>query len=1037
MEPLIRLRRCLPGILLTLAATAAVAATRDFDIPEGPASQGITRFAQQAGVPVLFAYDLAQGRRTRTLRGRFEVDDGLRLLLQDSGLVALTNSRGQITIRQAPVDSAPRAGTPEATGFDPQAIGVVDLLPEVSITGTRIERDGMTTPTPVAALSNIELQVLGPTTLIDALVQLPHFLNNDTPQTQSFGSSGAAGASYLNLRGIGSIRTLTLLDGRRTVPSTRFGSVDIALLPKNLVRSIEVVTGGASAAYGSDAVSGVVNLILDSDFRGLRAQAQGGLSAQGDYENQELAVTFGTRLGEASSLLLSGEVFRAHGIRGYRNRDWFDSSAAISNPEPTGPREIIARDVHATGYTYGGLITSGPLAGTQFLDGGAPAPFERGTLYTSLTQSGGSGVDPAADLVWILPDQQRSNLFARLTTQPTATVAAFAQLLAGRTDNHFDKDPPSLWGPWETTIYSDNAYLPQSIRDQMAAENITSFRMGRVAADGELGRGEVTSSSEMLSATLGTDWQLPDWTASGYYQFGRNHSRLDYDDTLRIDRIYRAIDAVPDPATGRVVCRSTLSNPGDGCVPVNLFGRGSVSPEARAYVTEGSSAQLQEVQEHVAEATLTGELRWLPDRPLGVATGIAWRSESVDSSPARYPESLEGLRVETDISQGYRGLPPAYSGSPNIFERTIMTEVAGSYSVWELFGEVMAPLLQDRSFARRLDLHAALRQARYSGSGTIPAWKLGLDWQVVEGLRLRATRSRDVRAGSLSERYDASNAGVTVIDRLLPGSPSYAVIAQRFGNPEVDPEKADTITAGFVLQPAPLPGFSLAADYYDIRVNEAISAIGAQNIIDLCARGDADLCALITRNPTTGLITTIRNDVLNVAEARSRGVDLEISWRRALQWFGGDESLALRAFANLALESSTTGATGVRVDREGQTGLFGGAPGWQANVSLAYLRGPLAISLQERLVSSGTYNATYGPLGIDDNHVRSALYTNLRISWTPASHAGTELYLNIQNLFDEDPPRAPDWGFVGSIPTNEGLFDALGRRFVFGVRYEH
>jgi outer membrane receptor protein involved in Fe transport len=1024
--------------LLLGTPALALSASRDFDIAEAPAAQGVTRFAQQAGVPVLFPYDLMQGRRTAALQGRLEIDVGLKALLAGSGLVAQTNRRGQITLRLA--ERVPNHAPAERTGGTPalsdEDFDLPDVLPEVAITGTRIERDGMMSPTPVAAITSLELASMGPTTLVDALVQLPHFLNNDTPQTQSFGTSGAAGASHLNLRGIGSIRTLTLLDGRRTVPSTRFGTVDIALFPRNLLRRVDVVTGGASAAYGSDAVSGVVNMILDSDFRGLNTQAQAGLADRGDYFNSEFSATFGTRVGDQSSLLLSAELFNAQGIRGYQGRDWFDSSAAIANPDPAGPREILSRNVHATGYTYGGLITSGPLAGTQFLEGGLPAPFVRGTLYTNVTQAGGSGVDPAADLVWILPDQQRASAFARFTTQPTAAASFFAQLLAGRTRNVFDKDPPSLWSSWEATIFADNAFLPQSIRDQMSTLGLASFRMGRVAVDGELGRGKVTGTGELLSTTLGFDWNLADWTLDGYYQWGRNLTTLDFDDVLRVDRIYRGIDSVVSPQSGQIVCRSTLSFPDDGCVPVNLFGRGAVSDAARDYVTEGSSSQVQDVREQVADVTLRRDLSLLPAGPMSLAAGLSWREESVDSQPRRFPESLMGLRVESASSQGYRGLPAAYLNASNIFERTAVADVAGRYSVWEGFGEVMLPLLRDMPLAQRLDLHAALRLARYSGSGAIPAWKLGLDWQPMPDLRLRATRSRDVRAGSLSERYDVGLSGITIVDRVLANAPVYAVVAQRIGNPQIEPEKADTTTAGFVLRPSWVNGFSLSADYYDIRIRDAIAVYGVQAIIDGCAERDAALCDLITRNDTTRFITRVRNLVLNVAQARSRGIDLEMSWRGPVQWFGGGESLALRLFANHALESSTIGGAGEKIDRAGQTGLFGGAPRLQANLSVAYERGPWRFTLQERYISSGSYNATYGPADLDKRRVNSVGYTSLRVGWQPAYRLGASIYLNIQNLFDVNPPRSGDWGFGGSIPTNEGLFDVLGRRYVLGVRID-
>ncbi len=1027
--------RCLLGVLLLLASATAMAASREFDIAAGPATQTITRFAQQAGLPVLFPYDLLQGKRTPALRGRYEVHAGLRALLQDSGLIAYINKRGQVSIRPADPPQQAAAASSEHFSDSLQELDLEQELPEATVTGTRIARDGMTTATPVAVISSDEIASLGPSTLVDALTQLPHFLNSDTPQTQSFGTSGAAGASHLNLRGIGSIRTLTLLDGRRIVPSTRLGTVDVALLPRNLIRRVEVVTGGASAAYGSDAVTGVVNMMLDTDFRGLRGHVQGGLTELGDYQNQEASLAWGTRVGGQSSLLLSGEYFHADGIRGYDTRSWFNSTAAIANPAADGPGEIIAPHVHATGYTYGGLITAGPLAGTQFLPGGVPAPFERGNLVTGTTQSGGSGVDPAADLIWLLPDQERISTFARFTTQPSATASGFVQVLAARSQNYFDKDPPSLWGPWEATIYRDNAFLPQQIRDRMDAAGVDSFRMGRVAADGELGRSAATLTGRLLLGTIGFDKHFDNWSVESYYQYGLDRGLLRYHEALRLDRIYRGIDSVVDPATGRTTCRSTLSFPGDGCVPVNLFGQGSVSPQARAWLTEGQATVEQDVHEQTAETTVRGDLPWTPAGRLSVAAGASWRAESARSLSGRNPRSLEGLIVEPAATQGYRGLPVAYSGNANIFERATLIDVGGHYTVWEAFGEVLAPLVKDARWARHLDLHAALREARYSGSGSITAWKLGLDWQVTPEVRLRATRSRDIRAGNLSERFDSATAGVTIIDKLRDGEPVYAVVGLREGNPAIDPEKSDTTTAGFVLQPAWAPSLSVSADYYDIRIDDAISPFGVQNIIDGCADGAQDLCALIERNGA-GLINRVHNRILNIAEARARGIDLELSWQQPVTWLGGGETLALRLFATRALETSTRDAKGVTIDRAGQTGLFNGAPRLQANFTLAYQRGRFRVAVREQYISSGSYNATYVPGDIDRPRVRSAQYTNLNFNWQPTTLRGTNVFLNVQNLLDEDPPRSGDWGFGGSIPTNEGLFDVLGRRVVAGVRFE-
>jgi iron complex outermembrane recepter protein len=488
-------------------------------------------------------------------------------------------------------------------------------------------------------------------------------------------------------------------------------------------------------------------------------------------------------------------------------------------------------------------------------------------------------------------------------------------------------------------------------------------------------------------------------------------------------------------ASGNPICRSTLTFPKDGCVPINLFGAGSASPQAIAYINGDKSDQDQTIAQHFAEAVIQGKpfKTWAGD--VSVATGGAYRKEVLDNKVHRYPASLDGLIVEPAAADGYKGLPSSYVGQTNIFERTAAQPLKGDYDVWEVFGETIVPLAENAPFAEHLDVSAAVRYMNYSGSGGIFAWKGGVDWQVIDQLRLRATRSRDVRAGTLSERFDYSGTGSNVFDPFVAGRPNYAITAIRAGNPDVDPEKADTTTFGFVYQPAWLDGFSMSIDYYDIKIADAISSLGAQNIVDQCFAGAASLCALITRDPNTGLIDQVNNTFLNVAEARSNGVDMEASYRRPIEWFGGGESLAVRAFATFTNELSTTNAGAPKVDRVGQTGLIGGAPRWQANLAVNYTRGPLSLVAQERFIGHGTYNSTYTAADIDDNSVGSAAYTNLRLSYDIAPYStDMTLYANVTNLFNEDPPNAASWGFMGSSYTNESLFDVLGRRYSLGVR---
>ncbi len=476
--------------------------------------------------------------------------------------------------------------------------------------------------------------------------------------------------------------------------------------------------------------------------------------------------------------------------------------------------------------------------------------------------------------------------------------------------------------------------------------------------------------------------------------------------------------------------------PNDGCVPLNVFGQGSVSQAALDYITAGREEQVQHVHEQVAEVTGQGDVLQLPAGTKTVATGASWRQEAVHGRPKRFPRIAEWTHRATRRDFRLSRPAGAYVNNVALFEGTSFQIGVGRILGMETFGEAVAPLLAGLPFIDSLELNSAVRYAHYSGSGGIAAWKLGLDWQVDPSLRLRATRSRDVRAGSLSERYDTSSSGTTITDKLRDGNPAYAVTVALTGNPEVEPEQADTTTAGFVYRPQWVPGYSMSIDYYDIQIRDAIATLGAQRIIDECSNGEQSLCALIERNDDTGVITQVDNLVLNVAAARSRGIDLEMSWRSRLHLFGGEESLTLRGFFNRALESLTVSANGTRADRAGQTGLGGGAPRWQSNLSATYARDGFKATLQERLVSDGSYSATNKPGDIDDNNVSGAAYTNLRMSWQASRKTGVSVYFNVTNLFDKDPPRVPNWGFGGSMATNESLFDVLGRRFVLGMQLE-
>lgn len=914
-------------------------------------------------------------------------------------------------------------------------------LEEVQVTGTRIQRDGMSTPTPVTAVTAADLSVLSPTTLGAAMTQLPQFNNSSVPEgAPSTGWTGASGASILNLRGVGSNRTLVLLDSRRVVPSSRRGTLDVNLLPDALVQRVEVVTGGASAAYGSDAVSGVVNFILDTDYEGFQAEIQGGVTELGDNQNYNLGLAGGFPIGDSLHLIAAVDYFHADPIKDATERDWQQSWGVITNPaynattNPNVPARLTRENVRSRQFTQGGLILSGPFINQQFLPGGTLAPFVAGTDVSSATQVGGDG----EDLAWynyFTPDTTRGSGFAYLSWDVADNTELFLQGLFGMNDSAYLSPPAGAqFTNWAATIYGDNAYLPTQISSTMTPTQ--SFRLGRAGDLDYGGSKEITQENRLMSGTAGMKMKFgDDWRLDAYYQFGRTDSDIYMDKAIRLDRVYQAIDAVRN-TSGQIVCRSTLMYPTNGCVPMNIFGVGSPSQQAIDWITQDIS-QKQIVEQSVADAAISGTpfANWAGE--VAVAGGLSWRRESFRQNV--YPAELHALDMPLITpALGYKGLPTVYAGTANIFERGPSVDTRGSYQVSEAFAEMQMPLLGETAMSRSVDFNGAVRYAYYEGSGGIWAWKAGLDWQVTNDLRLRATRSRDVRAGSLSERFDASRGPGNVTDPEAATTTPYAVTVIAGGNPEVDPEAADTLTFGFVYQPSWFTGFSMSVDAYDIDIADAIGQLGAQNIVDQCYAGATQLCQYVIRD-SSNVISTVYNLFINTNLSTTRGVDIEASFRRGVTLFGGGaENLGFRVLASYIDELATQQQGAAEVSRVGQTGLGGGAPDWQTNASLTYGNGPFSGTLQGRYISSGTYDATWTTgVQIDNNRIPSSFVTNLQLNFDGqmSDNNSYRIWLNVSNLFDADPPLVASWGFTGSLATNSALFDVYGRRYNLGVRF--
>lgn len=1037
-------------IAVWLQSTALAAETVHFDIPKQRADTALTLFAQQAGVRVLFPYDTLKAVTANQLQGTYRTRDGLRILLRGTGLEAIPESSGQITVRT--VDRG-RGGSSDMSGrrgffgsvltalaalgagsvqgqdaAAPAEQGAADeASAEVTITGSRIQqRSGMVTPTPVTMVTSDDLQNLAPGTLMDALEELPQFVNSSTVETSGSWTT-VGGQSVLNLRGIGSNRTLVLLNGRRVVPTNRLSTIDVSLFPQPLIQRVEVVTGGASAAYGSDAVSGVVNFILDTEFSGLEAEVQGGQTSRSDQENVGVSVAGGRAVGSRAHIVLGLDYYKSDEISDYHDRSWYRDWGVLTMPTGSTPLRLRRPDVHSMEGTYGGLIRTGPLAGTQFLDDGTTAPFLDGSVVNSnrSMQVGGSGMNFARDEL-VMPSQKRYSVFSNLKYELGANTTAFLQGMYGYSlvDNY--KLGYVINGPWAATIYRGNPFLPENLQARMQDDDIPSFQFSTRRSPDELNNAAAPLESNMFSFTTGLDGKLGDWRYNTYYQYGQSKRSLELYG-FRVDRLYKALDVVRDPQ-GNIVCRSTLSFPDDGCVPLNLFGVGNYSPEAAEWVQDSGWLDT-EVTQHVAEATINGELfdNWAG--PVSIAAGVSYKKDKLvqvggDATGSPVPDPPNGP-TRPAAEEGYRGLPAVYVGY-GLIDRAGFVSIAGEFDVKEVFTETIFPLVRNVTGMQSVDLSLAGRFADYSGSGGSWAWKGGLDWQVTDAWRLRFTRSRDVRAGTLAERFDITRTGANIVDPFLPGNPEYQIRTVFGGNPLVDPEEADTVTFGTIYQPGWLPGFAVSADVYDIRIRGAISQLGNQAIVDQCFEGTQQLCELIVRNSETGAIDNVFNTYINVDQARTRGADVEMSYGRPIELFGGGERLRVRLIGTYTDEASTTNLGADKIDRANQTGTVGGVPRMQANLGITYFRGPFTLNWQQRFISSGKWNSDWVEgIDIDDNSVPSVSYSSVRATYDLDALGGrTSVFANVSNLFDKAPPEG----------AAIGLFSAVGRSYTVGVK---
>jgi iron complex outermembrane receptor protein len=954
---------------------------------------------------------------------------------------------------------------------------------EVVITGSRIVRNGFTAPTPVTVLGADRLEQRAATNVGDVVNEIPAFLASQTPAAQGLNANGPyVGGRMLNLRGLDPKRTLVLVDGKRFVPATTFGTVDTNLIPASLIERVDVVTGGASAAYGSDAVAGVVNMILDHRFNGIKAAIEGGASTRGDAQFQSYSLAWGGSFaGDRGHVVLSGEYEQSDGVGKCMVRDWcaaevlnFGRSGSALVNVPNTPANNILPNIHtstisqrgvinaitlANGTTINAITTAGinttsPLLGTSFTTAGAPTPFAYGTYANTLFMVGGEGHNEDGYFgVPIVAPTERWVLTALANFEVSDHIRAGLDLSYG----DFKGFGNSIqYKNTATPISKANPFIPAALLATMNANSINSFSLGRTY--GDIGDPFFNTHNKTFRAVASLEGELGgSWKWDAYYQFGRNDFRSDLLGGVISARAVKAINSVLN-GSGQIVCAvnadATTANDDPNCAPLNPFGN-QVSAAARRYVT-ANGFQTDVTTEHVAAANVRGEPFSLWAGPISVAVGGEFRSDKIAGDADIFSK---GAPDNPDTPNAVDVL------GPNGFFAGNGSKIAGKVDVVEGYFEALIPLAKDITLAKRLDVDGAVRRTHYSRSAPTAAsssvdvttWKVGVVWEPTDFLRFRAARSEDIRAPNVSELFGPQTSGFGILNDPAQGGLQTNPVVLSGSNPNLVPEVAETWTAGMVVRPPADWGVfnraGLSLDYYKITIDQAIGVLGAQTIANRCFQGATEFCALIVRSPA-GVITQISDIQQNVNQLKTSGLDLEFSWRQPL---GNAGDLDFRMLGNYVWHLITVDSAGA-LDRADQTGVRGGTqpgvPRYTLDWLLNWNRDRWHVNFHGKYIPEGRYNALFiGPkdprwqAALNDpknplfgatsniNTVEAAFYADLTVQYDVV-YAGTRkltAFLGVNNLTDVQPPLVP--GANGSGQSI--LFDPVGRNFRGGLRFRY
>jgi iron complex outermembrane receptor protein len=910
------------------------------------------------------------------------------------------------------------AATCGASAQTPPQADSVESLEEVIVSGSRIQRPGFTSPTPVTTIDAAMLDQRAQVNIANVLNDIPAFRPTVT-ETSAAQTNTQVGANYADLRGLGSLRTLVLMNGERFVPQigtlspATSNQVDLNVFPSIAIQRVDVVTGGASSAWGSDAIAGVVNLQMYKRYQGIKFDLQTGVSDYNDNRSNAVQMLAGTSLfGDRVHAVVAGAWSKNDGVGDMANRPWGEDRRHVMRDTARCATCWLSGD-HWQNITSapGGVIAGSTGGSTTALNdiafgvGGVPYAMPQG-YFRSGTDGIFGGTVPNNEDGYLVPlkaPSTRANFYSNFEVDFTDSLKGFVTL------NYSDRKARQYTNTMiiTYTILSGNPFIPPSIQAQMTTRGISSIRVGvkhndiLTPPDGPNGY-QVNGKTRRVSA--GFDWQLgDDWSLDGYATYGDNHGQNFAPNQRNFANVAQAQDAILG-ANGAIVCR----NPANGCVPINIFGVGSPSPAALNFITSDQELTVDAWQ-RAAALNLNGTPFSTWAGPVAVAAGVEYRKESKhdNSDPLTLSGAMNnsltptlGFRGELDVKEGYL--------------------------------EAAVPLLSDVPAVRSFELNAAYRTTDYSTFGRENTWKAGAIWKIVDPLLFRATVSRDLRAPTVTELFapQTRTSGTTVPGQVQP------VDVFSGGNPTLQPEVADSMLFGLTFRPS--ESFGATLDYYDIDIENVVFNANASAIINGCLAGSAVACASWIRddpaNPTR--VTRLIGGNTNVANLTLRGFDAEVFLNFGLGNLPG--KFDLRAQGSYADKLAYQTAAGQPFkDYAGQNtrGLVDSSPFWaprfKGSLSMGYSLEGFSGNLVANYLSSGVNQIGLTTTEFAENEVPAYWKLDLNLGYRFGSEDQYQVYGNVRNLLDKDPLFVPV--FAIDIPTSP-LYDTVGRTYLLGVR---